>query len=148
MGKTAVLIILASVLWSLTSHADDNSTAQEFRIKQEYMHKRVDDFYHRLDEMDRQDQAREAKAGDMRKERAEIAKSEEKAREEFVKQRKAKPPADPTAWEKEIAERKRIYDLTRKDFVNKRDAYNKESQKFDTIPPEEELGIEPEEDAK
>jgi hypothetical protein len=125
--------------------ADDNSTAQEFQIKQEYMNDRVNDFYRRLDELDRQDQARESSAGEMKKYRSELKTEHEKARAEYVKQRQAKPKEDPAAWEKEIAERKRVYDLTRKEFVRRRDIFNKENKSFDSIPPEEELGIEPEE---
>jgi len=147
--KIPVLAVLLTGfgLWpSAHAVADEggNSTSEEFQIKRQYMHERVDDFYNRLDQMDRDEQARQAAAGEMRKARKEEARIEEKAREEFVKERKAKPPEDPTAFEKELAERRKAYEKTRKEFVHDRDIYEKQKSSFDSIPAEEELGIEPE----
>jgi uncharacterized protein YktB (UPF0637 family) len=144
IALSAVLFLTLLIVSFATpkSHADSNSTADEFQIKRDFMRRRVNDFYNRLDDLDKQDQAREAAANEKHKERVERAQQDEKARLEFVKQRKQKPAEDPTTWQKELVERAKEREKNRIEFVKRREEYNRESRSFDSIPPDEELGLE------
>jgi Mg-chelatase subunit ChlI len=141
--KIAATFAFLLIGWSGSLRAADTTAADEFTIKQQYMRERVHDFYTRQENLDRQDREREADSGEMHKQRIAQDKVDEKAREEFVRERKAKPYEDPTKFEKELADRKKAYEAGRKDFVLRRDIYRKQEKSFDTIPPEEELGIAP-----
>lgn len=137
-------LLLVATFFSVTSYADTNSTSEEFTIKRKYMHDRVNDFYDRQDALDKQDRDRESAAGIKHKQREVEAATYEKARQDYAKQRKAKPPEDRANWQKELDARLKERERERLEFVKRRDEFNRESVKFDTIPPEEEMGLESE----
>ncbi len=144
LSAIALLVFLLCSFFSRTGRADTNSTSDEFSIKRDYMHKRVNDFYDRQDALDKQDRDRESAADEIRDQRVEQAKKNELARQQFSKERREKPPEDLKNWQRELDARLAQRELERQEFVKRRDEYNRESRNFDTIPPEEELGLESE----
>lgn len=123
------------------AHAESNKASEEFVIKRKYMHDRVDNFYERLDELDKYDNARNSAAGEKHDERKKQFDNYEKAREQYVKDRKAKPPEDPAAFEKELKARAEQREKDRLEFVKHRDELERESRGFDSIPQDEEYGV-------
>ncbi|MCB0351632.1 MAG: hypothetical protein KDD38_10645, partial [Bdellovibrionales bacterium] len=65
----------------------------------------------------------------------------EAARQEFIKERKAKPKEDTTSWEKELVEQKRQHEIERKAFVKRRDEMNRILNSVGQIPEEDEYDI-------
>ncbi len=146
--KVAVAAAVLTIL-ILAGHkralAETNTNNDEFLIKRQYMQNRVNDFYKRQDDLDKADLKRESASDEMRVERKKILTQHEDARKEFIKQKRAKPPEDPTAFEAELKARAAQREKVRQDFVKHRAELERESRNFDTIPPEEELGLSPEE---
>jgi hypothetical protein len=136
-----VFAIIAIGFVAVIGRADDNSTSSEFTIRAQYMHSRVEDFYTRLNEQDRAEEQRERDGQQMAEQRKKRAEAYEHAREEFVKNRKPPPPPDDSRYEAELKERARLREKQREEFVRRRDEFRREEAKFDTIPEEDEVGI-------
>ncbi len=129
------------VVGTIVGHAFEQDAEDEFAIKREHEMNKIEDFYTRLNDIDRMDAERRSGEAEMRKYRKEVATENEAARQEYVRLRKAKPHEDPTAWEQELIERKREYEKSRKSFVQRRDEMNRALKSVGKIPEDDEYDI-------
>ncbi len=117
------------------------SVTDEFTIKREYRQERVRDFYNRLDDKDQQDLERRKGEDEKRADRHRTATEDEKARQAFVQARKEKPKEDPSAFERELKERQRLFEISRAEFVKARDQMNKVMKHSGDVPEEDEYEL-------
>lgn len=133
--------VFFACIFSQPSWALDQDADGEFEIKKQYEMEKIEDFYTRLNELDRMDAERRSGESEMRKERLETIKASEAARQEFVKARRARPVEDSAEWENEVKARAREYELARKAFVKKRDDMNRALKGVGRIPEADEYDI-------
>jgi hypothetical protein len=134
-------VIGAAVFWLTPVSAYDSETEANFHVDYEYQKERVEDFYRRFVDIENMDKERRRGESEKRKERQQIAKDYEASRREFVKQRKAAPIEDPTAWEAEVKARKAEYEQSRRNYVMKRNQTLQQLRKFGRVPEEDEYDL-------
>lgn len=130
------ILFAANSIW-----AEDSLSAQEFEVKQRYNEERIQDFYLRLNQIERADAERRRGEDDKRKERRMIEREYEKSRREYVLQRKEKPPEDSSAYDLELKNLMRERELARQKFVNNRDQMLKILRRAGDVPEEDEYDL-------
>lgn len=126
---------------SIPAVAYDSETEANFHVDYEYQKERVEDFYRRFIDIENMDKERRLGEDEKRKERQQISKEYEAARREFVKERKAAPVEDPTAWEAETKARHAQYEQSRRNYITKRNQALQQLRKFGRIPEEDEYDL-------
>lgn len=139
MQKIAVHLIL----YVTGSTALAGPLSEEFLIKKEYQKARVEDFYTRLIELDREEAQRNRAALEMRKTRKQLADDYEQSRRNFVKNRTSKPPLDPSAWERELKKQELEHQKAREAYVRQRNELRRFMSGLESIPEDEEFDINP-----
>jgi hypothetical protein len=121
------------------SHALEASNSEEFAIKRRYEIQKVEDFYTRLNELERREAERRKGADEVRQKRILNSKEYEAARQEYVRMRKAKPIPNSLEWEQEQKAKAKLYEQARADYVRHRDQLRKELRGVGAIPEEDEF---------
>lgn len=115
---------------------DETSHAEEKR-RVERLNERYDDFYKRRSEMEANEELRERNADEIKKLRAQYAEGHEKARQEFVKNRKPKEKEDPRLeqeWLEQEQARKEMNKMARNCFVRSKEDLKAIEKKGRRIP--------------
>lgn len=121
--------------------AQDRDMAEAFEIKKKYMKERFEDFYTRLNVLDRLEVERRRGEEEVRRDRLQKNRAYERARQEFVQQRQKAVPLDPTAWERELKARQIAHEKARQEYVQRRNELNRLMSGVWQIPEDEEVGI-------
>jgi len=134
-------MVICIFLLSTPLLAQDLDATDEYQIKKLYQRERVNDFYSRYSQLEATESERRNGEGLMRAERKQLWQASERARTEYVKERKLKPVEDPLMWEKESRERAQQAERDRREYVAKRNELNKWLKREGEIPEEDEFDL-------
>ena len=115
--------------------------SEDFQIRRQNLENRFEDYYTRKVLIERYLLQRDRGADEVSKERQKLAAEYEKARLDFVAQRKKTPRPDSRLHEQELLERRRQYEKMREEYVQQMRQLQKLEKEY-AIPGEEELGVE------
>jgi hypothetical protein len=133
-----VLIASIFILFGFFAHALTDADLLTMRAT---LTRRVKSYYQRLDNIEKLDAERRKGSDQMRALRLKKTSEQDKARVQFVKERKVKKAVDPSKWEAEINARKLSYEQSRKEYVIEKNKFKKMTQSTIQIPEDEEIGI-------
>lgn len=144
LDKPTLVVLLGAflIIIPVCSTANDDSLAvQGFELKRQNRVERIQDFYVRLNQIERQDMQRRQGEDEKRRERKRLQDEYEKTRREYILQRKQRPVEDPTAFERELKQRILEHERARQEFVKTRDKMLNVLRQVGDIPPEDELEL-------
>jgi hypothetical protein len=139
MRKAPLLLLTLAI--STVALANDELTEREFKIRREALEARYHDFLVYLNELDKAEANESRFASEQRELRLKQFAEYEKAREEQVRERKAKKEHDPSAFEAELKEQDKKYEEARRRYVQKQAELKKLTEKSTAIPEDIEYGL-------
>ena len=113
----------------------------EFKMREQRHRQKVEDFYTRLNNLDRTEERRRLSEVTQRESRKKLALEYEKKRLAFVQQRRNRPPIDPSLWEAEQKRKALTYESHRQAYVRERDKLNSLMQSVGKLSEEEEYDL-------
>lgn len=138
--SSVLFLLFASVLtlpiYDLRAQVD----VQKIKERQRERHR---DFYFRLLDEERREAKKNEGIGELKKERAERARRQEVARQEFMRKRKDRPPRDDSEHLKKLEARREAHQAALKEYLTKRERVREASKSYQ-IPEEHEFRIFPE----
>jgi hypothetical protein len=140
--QLVILVSLSAPAVAQEPPVGGSDSIREFQVKKETSEERVADFYTRLILLERESVRREEGAEDMRKERQKFSSELEKARREYRRPEPVDNEDGAKAYEKQMAEKRRLDELERKDYVRRRDEMRKWEKGLGTVPENTEYGLE------
>ena len=126
-----ILLISGAQAWA---QAQRGSTEEEFEIKKTYLKKRYEDFFVRENEADKRDVRRQSAAGQQKEARQAIREAYEKARKDFIANRKEKPVVSDEEHNKELEAQKLAHEKARKEYIRRQNDLNKIEASTGVIP--------------
>ncbi|OFZ16934.1 MAG: hypothetical protein A2Z20_09525 [Bdellovibrionales bacterium RBG_16_40_8] len=141
MGYKKLAISLFLICsWGSSTLAYDDRIHDNIGEYKRYLRNRIEDFYKRINDIDRQNTARERGENETRKERKKLAEEAERYRKEYILSKRHDLPVDPMNWIRELKERQAVYEKSRQEFVKKRNEIKMATQGL-SLPESEEYDI-------
>lgn len=134
MRAARTIFFLIGLLSAGSLLAQSTDDQMEFDIIKEALESRYRDFYVHLNDLDRRETEASKFAEEQRKARKLNEEQLEKDRLAYIKERRAEPEMDPSAYEKELEAQNRDYLLRQKQYVERRNKLRDFEKRMGMVP--------------